>query len=65
MIPEKYRDLGFEISKFGANSLALRRNDKAIFVFSSSSEIKDEFVSAICDYHLKRSEEPALQIEAA
>jgi hypothetical protein len=53
MVPRKYQALGFYISRFGARSLALKRHDKAIFVFSSVTEINEELVSVLCECHLK------------
>jgi hypothetical protein len=55
MVPDKYAEKGFEISKFGAGSLALRLDKKPIFVFSSESEKDDEFVSLLCSVYLKTS----------
>jgi hypothetical protein len=56
MVPEKYADLGFEITKFGANSKALRFGQKAIFVFDSKTNIDTEFLTRICDIYLKVNE---------
>ncbi len=52
MITAKYSGLGFEISKFGANSLALRFEGKPVFIFSADAEIDAEFVTLICDFYL-------------
>jgi hypothetical protein len=56
MLPEKYRDMGFEITKFGATSLALRYGRKPVFVYSSRSNTDIGFITHICDTYLKISE---------
>ncbi len=53
MLPEKYSELGFEITKFGSKSLALRHHDKAVYVFDSGAGIEEKLVSILCDCHLK------------
>jgi hypothetical protein len=53
ILPQKYVDLGFKMSKFGKQSLALRCQDKIVFVFGSDKDIRDDFVSRLCDCHLK------------
>jgi hypothetical protein len=52
----KYADLGFEITKFGAQSSALRFDQKPIFIFEANSPIDVEFLTHICDTYLKISE---------
>jgi hypothetical protein len=56
MVPEKYSNLGFEITKFGANSKVLRFDQKPIFVFNANAGIDAEFLAHICDTYLKISE---------
>jgi hypothetical protein len=56
MVPGKYADLGFEITKFGANSKVLRFDQKPIFVFNANTIIDTEFLTSICDTYLKISE---------
>jgi hypothetical protein len=53
MVPGKYADLGFEITKFGANSKALKFNQKPVFIFNSNTNIDVEFLTRICDTYLK------------
>jgi hypothetical protein len=53
MIPAKYKAKGFYITRFGERSLALKRHDKAIYVFSSVAEINLELVSVLCECNLK------------
>jgi hypothetical protein len=53
VLSQKYADLGFKMSKFGKESLALRCQDKVVFVFGSDMDIRDDFVSRLCDCHLK------------
>ena len=53
MLLEKYTNQGFSISEFGAASMALRRFDKPIFVFSTGVSIDSEFVNALCECNLK------------
>jgi hypothetical protein len=57
ILPQKYANLGFTMSKFGNTSMALRRQDKVIFVFDSALNIRleDDFVARLCDVYLKRS----------
>jgi hypothetical protein len=55
MLPEKYIELGFEVTKFGAHSLALRFNHKPLFIFSSDSNIDAKFLIVICDAKLNMS----------
>ncbi|MBP1708171.1 MAG: hypothetical protein H6Q39_1895 [Chloroflexi bacterium] len=65
ILSQKYADLGFEMSRFGKESIALRRENKIIFVFSSTIDVSDDFVSRLCDCHVKltngeKSKEPSL-----
>jgi hypothetical protein len=53
MVPDRYAGLGFEITKFGANSKVLRYDQKPIFVFNPNSDIDEEFLTHICDTYLK------------
>lgn len=52
MIPEKYAAQGFEITKFGSRSSAIRFNKKAIFVFDSNSNIKKDLMENVCETYL-------------
>jgi hypothetical protein len=56
MVPGKYADLGFEITKFGANSKVLRFDQKPIFVFNANTNIDVYFLSHICDTYLNLHE---------
>lgn len=53
MIPEKYAEMGFEITRFGVQSSVLRFEHKPIFVFSSGNNIDAGFLTRICDIYLK------------
>ena len=53
MVPVKYADLGFEITKFGVNSKVLRFDQKPIFVFDFNTIIDVEFLTSICETYLK------------
>jgi len=53
VLPEKYADLGFEVSKLGKESLILSYKGKSIFVFSSGIDVREEFISRLCDCRLK------------
>lgn len=53
MLLEKYRNQGYSISSFGAASMALRRYNKPVFVFSEGSNIDSAFVNALCECNLK------------
>jgi hypothetical protein len=57
ILPQKYANLGFTVSQFGNRSLALRRQDKIIFVFDLAMNIRveDDFVSRLCDVYLKHA----------
>ncbi len=52
VLPQKYADLGFKISKFGKKSQALRWQDKVVFVFNSDLDVRDDFISRLCDYQV-------------
>ena len=54
-LPQKYVDLGFEVSKVGEKSVALRCRDSLVFVFVSDIDARKGFVSRLCDCHLKRT----------
>jgi hypothetical protein len=53
MIPLKYEELGFEITKFGVSSSVLRYDRKPIFIFDAHTNIDSEFLVHICDTYLK------------
>ena len=53
VLPQKYADLGFNLSKFGNETLALSYQGKTVFVFSSAIEVREEFVSRLCECRLK------------
>jgi hypothetical protein len=53
ILPPKYIELGFKMSKFGNDSLALICKDRNVFVFNSDSDLRDDFVSRLCDCHLR------------
>ena len=53
MLPKKYIELGFELSKFGEKSLILKYNNNIIFIFGSYLDVRDDYVSKLCDYYLK------------
>lgn len=55
MVLGKYNHLGFEITKFGAHSSALRFDHQPIFVFDSSANIDEAFLQHICDTYLEIS----------
>jgi hypothetical protein len=56
MVPEKYAHLGFQVTKFGANSKVLRFEQKPVFVFNSGINIDIPFLENICDTYLKINE---------
>lgn len=51
-LPEEYVQIGFNISKFGKNSLALKHGDRTIFVFGSDLDFRDDFVDRLCASYL-------------
>ncbi len=56
MIPEKYANLGFELTNFGKNSKVLRFAQKPVFVFNSKADIDVKFLTHICETYLKVSD---------
>jgi hypothetical protein len=56
MVPQKYIDLGFEITRFGAQSKVLRYGQKPVFVFNTNSDIDPDFLICICDTYLRIAE---------
>ncbi len=56
MIPEKYANLGFEITNFGKNSKVLRYEQKPVFVFNTRTDIDVKFLTHICETYLKVSD---------
>ena len=54
-LPSEYVELGFNMSKFGDKSLALKHRDRSIFIFSSESDLRDDFVRRLCDTYLTLS----------
>jgi hypothetical protein len=53
MLPRHYIELGFELSKLGEKSLALKYKGNTIFIFGSYLDIKEGFIPGLCDYYLK------------
>ncbi len=53
MVPKKYADLGFEITKFGAKSQALKYEQKPIFVFDAHANLDSTFLEHICEIYLR------------
>ncbi len=53
ILPQKYSDLGFTMSRFGKKSMALKCQEKVVFVFNSDLDVRDDFIARICDCHLK------------
>ena len=52
-LPQEYINLGFTMAKFGEKSLALKHREKTIFVFGSSLDLRDDFISRLCDNYMK------------
>lgn len=55
MLPKRYTDLGFAITKFDANSKVLKFHQTPVFVFNRQNSIDDGFLIRICDTYLKIS----------
>ncbi len=53
ILPEKYTQKGFNISKFGERSLVLKHYDRAIFIFGSDLDLRDDFFSLLCDSYVR------------
>jgi hypothetical protein len=53
-LPDEYVQIGFHISRFGRESLALKHNDRTLFVFRSQADLRDELVSRLCDMYARR-----------
>ncbi len=64
-LPAEYTQMGFYISEFGRNSLALKHNDRTIFVFNSRNDMRDDFVSRLCDCYVRRAPEPFKKMPVA
>jgi hypothetical protein len=56
MVTQKYTDLGFDITEFGAKSKVLRFEQKPIFVFNACTNLDAVFLAHICETYLKISE---------
>ncbi len=56
MIPEKYAAIGFEVTKFGANSKVIRYHSRPVFVFDSQAVPDTALVESICSIYLKLTE---------
>lgn len=52
MLPQKYVEMGFELTKFGEKSLFLKYRSKVIFLFDSYLDIRDNVIPKLCDYYL-------------
>ena len=52
-LPQKYVDLGFALCGVGENSYALRCHGDLVFFFVSGIDAKEDFVSQICESHVK------------
>jgi|WetSurMetagenome_2_1015567.scaffolds.fasta_scaffold175557_2 hypothetical protein len=55
MVLPKYAALGFDIIRFGKHALALRFENKPIFIFEPDLAIDEEFFNSICETYLKLS----------
>jgi hypothetical protein len=53
MLADRYRNQGFRIDRFGADSMALKRFDHVVYVFNSGIVESHELVDALCDCHLR------------
>ncbi len=53
ILPQKYGNLGFEISGLGLAGSALRYRGKTIFVFSSGFDAQSDLVAKLCEAYLK------------
>jgi hypothetical protein len=51
-LPQKYVNLGFELSEVG-KSLTLRCQDNLVFIFFSGIDAREDFVGRLCDCYLK------------
>jgi len=51
-LPERYAEMGYELSQVGDKSLALRFEGNLIILFSGI-EAGEGFVSRLCECHLK------------
>jgi hypothetical protein len=60
-IPKKYTDMGYDLSKVGEKSLALRFQGNLIILFSDI-DASEGFVSRLCDCHLKGASGPSIHV---
>jgi hypothetical protein len=59
MLAQKYTQQGYEISRFGSNSQALRKDGQPLFVFTPGITIDEDFVNKLCEYHARNTRKPA------
>lgn len=52
-LPEEYVQIGFNISRLGEQSLVLKHHNRAIFVFGSDLDLKDDFIDRLCDSYIR------------
>ena len=55
-IPQEFIDLGLCVSKFGEKSLSLKRGESIIFIFGSNLELREDFISRLCDSYFYRGQ---------
>ncbi len=51
-LPEKYTQIGFNISRLGDKSSALQHHGRTIFVFGSDLDLRDDFIGLLCDSYV-------------
>jgi hypothetical protein len=51
-LPEEFVQIGFNLSKFGDKSFALKHADRTIFVFGSDLDFRDDFVGRLCSSYM-------------
>jgi hypothetical protein len=61
-LPEEYAQMGFYISGFGRNSMALKHSDRTIFVFNTGTDMRDDFVRRLCECYVRIVLEPFARV---
>jgi hypothetical protein len=52
-LPQKYVESGFKIAADEGKSFVLKYQHRIVFVFDSAVDVKDDFVSSLCESYLK------------
>jgi hypothetical protein len=53
LLPEKYAQLGFHITRLDENTLSLKFLENTILVFNSKFELGDDFIDVVCESYYR------------